>query len=301
MKNLGTLNKEFSVAGRLEFVTGKGGMILAEMRCPPAKCAVSIYGGHVLSFMPDGRNDVLWMSASSFFEKGRPIRGGIPVCWPWFGAHPSDKSMPSHGFARISDWIVKSASCAGEDFTELVLSLDNSCIDPERFNVQPFNLELAVRCGKSLELELITENRGTEEFTVSEALHSYLAVSEIGRIAVSGLDGAGYIETAGGIHERRTQSGDVTFDREVDRVYCGSTADCIISDPGLGRSVKVSKAGSRTTVVWNPWIAKSAKMPDFGDDEYLSMVCVETANAADDALRIPPGGMHGMRLRLQTC
>lgn len=288
------LNRKSSIPGRLEFVHGKEGFILAELCNPHSRCTVSLYGAHVLSFKPEGREDILWMSGSSFFEIGKPIRGGIPVCWPWFGAHTSDAAMPSHGFARISQWNVKSAS-DNDGVTELVLSLKNVDINPEKFKVQPFELELAVRCGKTLEVELATENNGTEDFIVSEALHSYFAVSDISRVSISGLNGAAYIDTVNGIHADKVQSGNVMFDSEVDRIYSRSVCDCIISDPGSGRRITVSKTGSKTTVVWNPWVAKAARMLDFGNEEYHSMVCVETANADTDKISIPPGRRHSMK------
>ncbi len=288
------LNEKYSIPGRLEFVRGKEDFILAELRNPHSRCTVSLYGAHVLSFKPEGREDILWMSGFSFFEKGKPIRGGIPVCWPWFGAHTSDNAMPSHGFARISRWNVKSAS-NDDGVTELVLSLKNTDVNPGKFKVEPFELKLAVRCGKTLEVELLTENNGMENFIVSEALHSYFSVSDIGRVSISGLDGAAYIDTVNGLHASKVQSGDVRFDSEVDRIYSKSVCDCIISDSGSARRIKVSKTGSRTTVIWNPWIAKAARMPDFGNEEYRSMVCVETANAGTDKVSIPPGRNHGMK------
>jgi glucose-6-phosphate 1-epimerase len=247
-----------------------------------------------MSYKPEGKTDLLWMSKFSCFEEGKPIRGGIPVCWPWFGAHPSDPKMPSHGFARISHWNVKSVS-GGNGFTELRLSLTDKDPSDERFRTRPFDLELSVRCGKKLEIELSTANSGKVDFKLTEALHSYFSVSDIKKVSISGLSGAEYVETAGGIGENRIQSGSVLFSSEVDRLYFGSVCDCVISDPGLGREIRISKEGSRTTVVWNPWIAKSAKMPDFGDSEYPEMVCVETANAAADSVTTAPGKIHRMK------
>ena len=288
------LNAEYSIPGKIEFIAGNGGFINAVVRNGSSECVVSLYGGHVMSYKPEGKDDLLWMSKFSYFEEGKPIRGGIPVCWPWFGAHPSVTEMPSHGFARISQWNVKSVS-AGKSFTELVLSLTDKDLSDKRFRAQPFELELSVKCGKKLEVELSTLNTGKTDFKLTEALHSYFSVSDINKVSVSGLDGAGYVETAGGTRENRIQSGDILFGSEVDRLYSGSVCDCVISDPGVGRKIRISKAGSRTTVVWNPWIAKSAKMPDYGDNEYPEMVCVETANASSDSVTVAPGKTHRMK------
>lgn len=288
------LNAKYSIPGKVEFTSGKGGFVNAVVRNGASECLVSLYGAHVMSYKPEGKEDLLWMSKFSYLEEGKPIRGGIPVCWPWFGGHPSGPEMPSHGFARISQWNVKSAS-EGKGFTELVLSLTDKDVSDKRFKTQSFELELSVKCGGKLEVELSTINSGKNDFKLSEALHSYFSVSDIKKVSISGLDGAGYIETAGGIRENRTQSGDILFSSEVDRLYPGTICDCVISDQGLGRKIRISKEGSRTTVVWNPWIAKSAKMPDYGDNEYPEMVCVETANAAADSVTVSPGKTHRMK------
>ncbi len=289
------LNNKYSIPGKIEFISGRNpGFINAVVRKGLCECVISLYGGHVMSYKPEGKADLLWMSKFSYFEEGKPIRGGIPVCWPWFGGHPSDPKMPSHGFARISQWNVKSVS-EGNDFTELLLSLTDKDLSDERFRTHPFELELSVKCGKKLEVELSTINTGKVDFKLTEALHSYFSVSDIKKVSIFGLDGAEYVETAGGIRENMRQSGDIIFSSEVDRIYSGSICDCVISDPGLDRKIRISKAGSRTTVVWNPWIAKSAKMPDYGDNEYPEMVCIETANAAADSVIVGPGKTHRMK------
>jgi glucose-6-phosphate 1-epimerase len=294
MDRIEELKEKYSLSGKIEFIAGKAGFINAVVRNGLSECIVSLYGGHILSYRPEGESDLLWVSKSSYFEQGKPIRGGIPVCWPWFGGHPSIAEMPAHGFARISQWNVKSVS-EGKDFTELILSLTDKDVADKRFNTQPFELELSLKCGKTLEVELSTFNTGKSDFNLSEALHSYFSVSDIRSVSISGLDGAGYIETAGGIRENRIQSGDILFSSEVDRLYSASVCDCVISDTGFGRKIRISKAGSRTTVVWNPWIAKSAKMPDYGDNEYPEMVCVETANAASDSVTLKAGETHRMK------
>ncbi len=299
MNKIEELKRKYSIPGKVEFISGKGGFVNAVVRNGASECVVSLYGGHVMSYKPEGKDDLLWMSKFSYFEEGKPIRGGIPVCWPCFGAHPSDKEMPSHGFARISQWNVKSVS-EEESFTELVLSLSDKDISGKKFMTQPFDLELSVKCGKKLEVELSTLNSGKTDFNLTEALHSYFSVSEIRKVSISGLEQVGYFETVDGIRENRIQSGANLFNSEVDRVYSGTVSDCVISDPGFERKIRISKEGSRTTVVWNPWIAKSAKMADFGDNEYPEMVCVETANAATDRITVSPGKTHRMKTILSS-
>jgi glucose-6-phosphate 1-epimerase len=294
MKIIEELNEKYSIPGKIEFISGKGGFVNAVLKSGASECVVSLYGGHVMSFKPDGKADLLWMSKSSYFEEGKPIRGGIPVCWPWFGGHPAIPEMPSHGFARISQWNVKSVS-GGKSFTGLVLSLTDRDVSGTKFRTQPFELELSVKCGKKLEVELSAVNSGETDFKLTEALHSYFSVADIRNVSISGLEGAEYVETAGGLRESRTQSGEIVFSSEVDRLYSSPDGDCVICDPGAGRKIRISKGGSGTTVVWNPWIAKSAKMPDFGDDEYTGMVCVETANAVSGGVTVEPCKTHRIK------
>jgi len=288
------LKEKYSIPGKIEFMPGRAGFVYAVLRSGFSECVVSLYGGHVMSYKPDGKDDLLWVSEYSYFEDGKAIRGGIPVCWPWFGDNPSSPELPSHGFAKICDWNVKSSS-SNENFTELVLSLSDRDVPDKRFGTQPFELELSVRCGKKLEVALATYNSGNSDFKLTESFHTYFSVSDINKVFISGLDGEEYSEKTGETRRKSIQSGPVTFSSKVARTYSGSACDCEICDPGAGRKIKISKAGSRTTVLWNPWIAESAKSPDLEDNAYLEMVCVETANAFSDSVSIAPGEIHRMK------
>ena len=220
-----------------------------------------------MSYKPHGQRDILWMSEYSCFESEKPIRGGIPICWPWFGSHPFDRSMPSHGFARLMDWELKKSEVLMNGATRLRLSISDNSYTTRYFPF-PFNLELIVTVSEYLDLELVSENTGDKEFLISEALHSYFGLSSIRDVSVEGLDGFEYIDTVNGGNLRKKQNGPIRFDSEVDRIYLDVLPDCIVRDPGWGRKIHVAKSGSRNTVVWNPWIAKSARMSDFGDNEY---------------------------------
>jgi D-hexose-6-phosphate mutarotase len=256
-----------------------------------AKCALfPEHGGHVAEFAPTGEQDILWLSEKSCFETGKPIRGGIPICWPWFGAHPTDSEKASHGFARIAKWTLDAVEELESGETAVVMSLTDDETTLKNWP-HPFKLVHRVVIGKSLKLELTTTNTGTAPFEISQALHTYFNVADIAKIAVSGLDGVEYVDTIDG-NATKIQNGPVTFSSEVDRVYLDTTAECLIGDPNMNREIRVSKKGSASTVVWNPWIAKAAKMADFGDDEYKGMVCVETTNAWADARTIAPGESH---------
>ena len=284
------LNDRFAIDGHVAFEAGPGGLAVARVANGLAEATVAINGAHVMSFQPRGCEPVLWMSASSRFEAGAPIRGGIPVCWPWFGPHPTDADKPAHGFARTSTWTVMETGTGDGGETVVRLGL----VDNDRTRAMwdhAFALELIVTVAARLGVVLAVGNPGESPFTCGGALHSYFAVSDVADVAVAGLDGCTYIDKLDGAAEK-VQDGPVTISAETDRVYVDTTADCVIDDRGLARRIRIAKRGSGTTVVWNPWSAKAARMPDFGDDEFPAMLCIETANAAADTVTVPPGGHH---------
>ncbi len=291
------LNKRFGTAGRVAFREGPGGLPLAAIANKHGSAEISLYGGQVLSYRPAGHLPVLFVSRESAYTPGKPIRGGIPVCWPWFGPHPEDAALPLHGFARLLRWHLTAVEYGAEN-TEIRLCL----LDDDRtraFWPHAFELTLRVVLDASLRIELTTHNTDTRPFVLTQALHTYFSVRQIMDIAIRGLEGAAYYDCltrADGI----PQDGPIIIRGEVDRVYGGTASDCVISDPGLGRQILIGKRGSRSTVVWNPWIDKSKRMPDFGDDEYTRMVCIETANARDDAVTVEPGQKHTLMQTLRA-
>jgi glucose-6-phosphate 1-epimerase len=228
---------------------------------------VARLGAHVVSWKHNGR-EMLWCSATRL--PGKALRGGIPVCWPWFGAHPTDASQPAHGIARQSSWDV------------IEHTAQSAALRLEHGNLEA---RLDVSLGAELKVSLRTHSAGTTTVPLSAALHTYLAVDDIGQVRIADLDGAAYIDTLDG-WQRKTQHGDVVFDREVDRIYAASHA--MLHDGA--RSIHVDGAGtSRSLVVWNPWVDKSARLGDMADGAYRRMVCLETAWAGDDARRLAPG------------
>jgi D-hexose-6-phosphate mutarotase len=264
-------------------------LTLARIRTVDADATVALHGGHVLSFQPRGEEPALWLSEHSSYQPDKAIRGGIPVCWPWFGPHPADAGKPAHGFARTSSWTVLGTETSGSP-AKLRLGLTDS--DTTRaLWPHAFELELIVSVGLALDVELVIRNPGTAAFVCTGALHSYFAISDIARVTVGGLDGRMYLDKVED-YARFQQSGSIAIDRETDRIYLDTTDACTIVDAGWDRTIRIGKRGSRTTVVWNPWAARAAQLADFGDEEYHRMVCVETANAAGDEITIPPGGEH---------
>lgn len=263
---------------------------------PAAMAQIALNGAHVMEWTPSGQDPVLYMSPEAELIPGKPIRGGIPICWPWFGPHPSLSTAPAHGFARLRKWELQGAEESVSGVTlEFTLNTENG-----GFVDWPhaFSLKCIVKIGAELEVFLKVENTGTQSWQMSAALHTYLRVADIARVSVLGLHGTHFVE--GRLSpERRPQTGPVFFDREVDRLYLSDSA-VEIKDPVGGRTLVIEKSGSRSTVVWNPWIEKSKRLADLPDDAYFGFLCVEAANAGEDVVTVLPGGMHLLSTRLRV-
>lgn len=260
-----------------------------------ATARISLMGGHLLSYVPADGEELFFLSAKSWLEPGKPIRGGIPVCWPWFSgtaAYGRDHRPPPHGLARLEMWemLAQYESPNGE-YSEVTLGYA-----PAPGVFWPFPSQLTVRfgVGRRLSIDARTVNCGDQPMILSQALHSYFRIGAINKISITGLEGREYLEKATSFEHPETeqQIGAIAFEREVDRIFDNCSGDVTIIDPVLKRRIGIAKGGSRTYVVWNPWIAKSAGMPDFGEDEFRRMVCVETANTSGDRLTLEPGQSH---------
>lgn len=273
-------------------VTASDGLPYLSIANPHATARIYLHGAHVAQWRPTGQSEVLWMSARSNYVSGKPIRGGIPLCFPWFGPNPQRPELAAHGFARIRPWTVAQLSDLPDGSSRVRLTLES---DSDTLALWPhaFSAELTVTVGTTLDVELAVTNRGSTPSPCEAALHTYFTIGDIRRIAVEGLAGGTYIDKMANA-ARTVQAGAITFSGETDRVYLGSESAVVIRDPVLGRRITVAKRGSRSTVVWNPWVTKSAAMPDFGDHEWPGMVCIETANVADDHLTIASGATQRM-------
>lgn len=284
------LNDQFAIANHLTFKEGPGGLPMAEINNAHASARVALQGGHVVSFQPHGQKPVLWVSQLARYEPGKALRGGIPVCWPWFGPHPSDPSKPAHGFARTMMWSVAKTEIAANGATRIRLSLADDAATRELWP-HAFLLQLQLTVGPELQVDLVARNTGQEIWSYTGALHSYFQVGDVEQIAIHGLDGRTYVDSIDA-KQRKVQEGPITIGAEVDRIYIDTTDECAIDDPSLGRCIFIAKSGSSSTVVWNPWIEKSRRMSDFGDEEYIGMVCIETANADGDVIALARGHEH---------
>jgi len=276
---------------------GPGGLERLTLQASEGEAHVFLHGGHVSHFQPKGERPVLWMSRASRFEPTRPIRGGVPVCFPWFGPKAGASEAPIHGFARILPWAL--AGVTREPSGEIEAKLE---LAPEAAIRGGFSLELGlaliVRVGRSLGLTLAVHNAGATPARFEAALHSYFAVSDVAQVRIHGLEGVPYLDKTEAMAKKPGADGPVAITGETDRVYLDTAATVTIEDPGWERRVVIAKTGSATTVVWNPWVAKAAAMPDFGDDEWPRMLCVETANVGEQATTIGPRATHVMTATL---
>ncbi len=255
--------------------------------------AIADHGAQVLTWQPVGLEPVVWMSAHALITDGVAIRGGVPICFPWFGPGRSGDMTPAHGFARTTLWR-RVEVMESEGLVRVVHELDQGLATAPSFDV-PYRVRSTVNAGAELAMELLVENTGSAPFTFEAALHTYLAVGDVREVQIDGLAGASFLDKVRGVES--VQEGSITVAGEVDRVY-DSEGTVEVVDPVLGRIIRVVKTGSSSTIVWNPWVEKSQALADFGDDEWQRMVCVETANVGDHAVTLAPGEGHVMSATL---
>jgi len=292
MQNIDTLNGQFGIKGQLQFIEDSG-FIMVDINNKHAKARISTYAGQVISFQPHTQqNDLIFLSENAVYQTGKAIRGGAPICWPWFGDDTSGYGRPSHGFMRNQQWQVMASNLDLNGITTLVLGASST---DETKAVWPydFNLILEIKVGKSLELKLTTLNTGNEELTITQAFHTYFKISDVAQITVSGLDGKKYLDKLEGFSES-LQTGDVTVSEEIDRVFQAVDNDIYLIDKGFDRKITFSVTGCKTTVIWNPWTTVSSRMTDLDNDDYRRFVCVETANTAKDSVTIAAGKEHSL-------
>ncbi len=278
----------------VELEKGRGGLERLAIATPAAEAHVYLHGAHVTHFQPRGARPLLFVSRRSHFEAGapgKPIRGGVPLCFPWFGPKAGAPGAPIHGFARLLTWRLDTVTRDAAGRVQATLRLDAGDLS-RRFFPHDFAATFVVTVDSRLQMDLAVRNTGPEPMRIEEALHSYFAVGDVRRALIGGLEGAPYLDKTEAFARKPAAGTPITVTRETDRVYPGVRGTATITDPVWGRRIVVEKAGSATTVVWNPWIEKAKAMEDFGDEEWQEMVCVETANAIDDAITIAPGDAH---------
>ncbi len=290
MQTIDQLSGKFGSTDEVRFEELTPGYPVVRIRNAHAEASITLQGAHLIDYRLNGDTPLIFTSSAAVFQEGKAIRGGIPVCWPWFNAHPSDPTLPAHGYARICFWNLEKTESTPEG-TRLVFSLP-----PQVGSNLAAMLEFHV--GKDLQLALHTINIGKSKETFSEALHSYFAVTDSRQTHVLGLEDEHYIDTVGAESTHR-QEGPVTFPDEIDRIY-QSDRNTIIDDPLSQRRIRVAKSGSDSTIVWNPGLQKGGSMKDLSDDEIHHFVCVESANVRNRSITLAPGENHILHLRIAT-
>jgi len=291
------LNERFGIPEAARFEAGRGGLTRLVMTAGGGQAHVYLLGAHVTHWQPAGGEPVIWLSEHSAFSQGTAIRGGVPVCFPWFAAKADDPGAPMHGYVRLMEWDVESVEQSEDGSVTAAFSIRfGAAMGPTWPG--DFEARHTVTLGESLKLSLQAVNHGRGNLVITEALHSYFRVSDVRKVSLRGLEGAEYFDKVAG--QWKTQpGGPLTFSGQTDSVY-RIAGGCVLDDPPLGRSIVVAKAGSNSTVVWNPWADKARAMPDFGDDEWPGMLCVETANALTDAVTVRPGRTHTMTAEITS-
>jgi glucose-6-phosphate 1-epimerase len=275
--------RRLEIPGRVTFMEGNGGLPKIEVNSDQSSAEIYLHGAHVTDFQKKGEAPLLFTSQFSRFTPSQPIRGGVPVIFPWFGPREGE---PTHGFARVVSWDLHEAVTLPEGGVTLrfhLPELAESAVWP------PFSANYVVTFTDTLSMELLITNTSADEvFNFETCLHSYFFVGDINEVGITGLKGANYLDKTDHFAPK-VESDPIRIAAEVDRIYPDTTAPVEIMDRKLRRKIRIDKSGSASTVIWNPWLAKAQQMPDFGNEEYKQMICVESGNVARNRVSLAPG------------
>jgi len=288
--------QRLALPGRVEIVAGNGGLPLVKIKTPWSTAEIYLLGAHVARFQKNGESPLLFMSAKSHFAAGKPIRGGVPICFPWFGNRDGE---PSHGFARITEWQLVKTSAANDGKVTVQFALPEI---PGREAWKNLRTEFIVTIADTLTMELIAANDGCDEpLAIENCLHTYFHVGDIGAVSVHGLEGAAYLNFAEGDNgvPRPAENFPIRINRETNRTYVDTLSTVEIHDENLKRKIRVAKFNSQSTIVWNPWTTQ--KLPDdFDPAEHQNMVCVESGNVKQNKLSLAPGKTAALKVILSS-
>jgi len=291
------LDSRFAIAGIARVAAGNGGLYKVSITSPAASAEMYLHGAHITSWKPVGAEEVIFLSKHSRWEEGHAIRGGIPICFPWFRAKADDPKAPSHGFVRTKAWQLESITSDGDAVT--VSMSTGSDESTRKWWPADFRLVHRVSFGTELKLELTVTNSGTTSLRFEEALHTYHRVGHVKNILIRGLDGVTYLDNTDSNREK-VQHGDVVIMSQTDRAYVNSQQTLELVDPALHRRIYIAKENSLTTVVWNPWSEGAQSMPDLENDEWQQMVCAEASNVLGLAVTLAPGQQHTMKVNTRV-
>ena len=289
------LESRGAAPGRVSFLDGRGELPMLEVTTQWSTAEIYQHGAHVTHFRRKDQPPLLFLSQCSRFAENQPIRGGIPVIFPWFGPR---EGMAQHGFARVKAWDLKEFAPAPDGSVSVRFRLPDC---PEASAFPQFTADYIVTVDQALTLQLVVTNSSRDEpFTFENCLHTYFGVGDIRAVSISGLKGSSYLDKVANFSRKTEMEEAIRISSEVDRIYLDTTGPVEIQDTRLGRRVRVEKSGSASTVVWNPWVVKAQQMPDFGNEEYERMVCVESGNVASNSIKLPPGESSTLLVKLSS-
>jgi glucose-6-phosphate 1-epimerase len=291
------LNRRFGIPNLVEVLSGNGGLPKIRVTSPSASAEIYLHGAQLTSWQPVNAAEVLFLSEHSHWQDGRAIRGGIPVCFPWFRAKADDPAAPAHGFVRTKEWQLESVTTDGESVV-VACSTEND-ESTQRWWPHAFRLVHRLSIGQSLRLELHVTNTGETLLRFEEALHTYFRVSEAEKVRVRGLDRITYLDNTDG-NRQKSQSGDLIFTAPTDNAYLDVPGPAELIDPSLSQRMRTEKVNSATTVVWNPWREGAASLGDLGNDEWRQFACVEASNILSSAISLAPGQEHSMQATIRA-
>jgi D-hexose-6-phosphate mutarotase len=284
----------FAIPNRVQFVSGNGGLTKAIVTTPPSTAEIYLHGAHVTGFQKNDEPPLLFMSASSLFAPDKAIRGGVPICFPWFG---SREGLPAHGFARVTAWELVATTALPDGGVSLRFQLPENAGGANAFRGKA---EFFVTVNDRLTMELQVTNTTAEPLSFEECLHAYFSVGDINDVAIAGLKGAAYLDKTANSARKLESDNAIKIVSETDRVYLDTAGMVEIHDAKLRRVIRVEKTNSASTVVWNPWIAKAKAMADFGDEEFRQMVCVEAGNVGESQVTLAPGQSSVLKVSLHS-
>lgn len=292
LEDIDALNRRCAIDGIAQIVRGNGGLPKVRVTSPAATAEIYLHGAQVAAWKPAGADEVIFVSDQSHWQDGKAIRGGVPICFPWFRAKADDPHAPTHGVVRTKQWRLDSITSATDGAVEVTCSTESD-ESTRRWWPHEFRLIHRVTVGSTLGMELTVSNTGSTPLKFEEALHTYFRVGRIESVRVKGLAGVAYLDNTDA-NRAKVQSGDVAFNSATDNAYLHTQAPLELVDPVLQRTIRTEKRNSETTVVWNPWEQGAASLPDLGDEEWRVMACVEASNILDSAIDLGPGEEHTM-------
>jgi glucose-6-phosphate 1-epimerase len=294
--DLQQLNDRFAIPGIAQIVVGSGGLPKVKITSAAASAEIYLHGAHLTCWVPAGAKDVIFLSEKAQFQDGKAIRGGVPICFPWFNAKSDNPKAPSHGFVRTKSWDLESIIHEGNAIAVSLSTADAA--DTRKWWPHEFQAVQKITISSRLQMELTVINTGKAAFTFQEALHTYYHVGNIREVRLASLDGVSYLDNTDGLREK-VQHGDNLFAQRVDNAYLNTESDLLLTDLTLHRRLNIGKQNSHNTVVWNPWAELAGGMADLGD-EWPKFLCVEAANIHANAVTLLPGEQHTMTVHIKV-